>query len=339
MNRTMKKREMFDGLVCGRAAALAAACGLAIGGVASAAATVAPDSDEHREWDPEHGVHEEEWYDPTDWFDDDFDGVRGPDTDYEEVTDGDSWDWADGDDEDWTGEDDDRDTYAIFGNEGYEASWWSDSDRELFTSGYYDGYIDGYQDKKFGYDHMEVTGNLNRFSRGYADGYYDGFYDRTRNYDSDWTYYLYTTPVSSERQQAQRERSGDDSRSRGDRAETAGTHKMSRSETREHANSSLNSRIRGTVKSVKMIDGEKFSKTMKDNRCVKLTFKDGKELYVDLGPKANRDVIESGDRVTLHGNRMQKDGRTLLDASRLTVNGEVLWNSKENQKPRRMSSR
>jgi len=56
--------------------ALLAAAGMAV----SAPALQAQDR-EHYEWEPGTGSHEEEWYDPSDWFDDDS-GFRG--VDYEE---------------------------------------------------------------------------------------------------------------------------------------------------------------------------------------------------------------------------------------------------------------
>lgn len=61
----------------GSAAAFAAAAGLAV--VAPATAQ----SGDNYEWEPGVGYHEEEWYDPTDWFDDDYD--HGDQIDYEET--------------------------------------------------------------------------------------------------------------------------------------------------------------------------------------------------------------------------------------------------------------
>lgn len=56
----------------GLGAALVAAAGLAMAGPASAQQQY----DEHYEWEPDEGVHKEEWYDPSDWFDDWFDERR-----------------------------------------------------------------------------------------------------------------------------------------------------------------------------------------------------------------------------------------------------------------------
>jgi hypothetical protein len=57
--------------------------------LAVAAPTQAQYDYDAMEWEPGTGYHEEEWYDPGDWFDDDY--YRG--VDYEET----GWGWMDGD--------------------------------------------------------------------------------------------------------------------------------------------------------------------------------------------------------------------------------------------------
>ncbi len=70
----------------GVAALFAALAGLSLG-VPAFAQT---DSEEHYEWEADEGYHEEEWYDPSDWWDDDFDEGR---VDYE--ADWYEWGWGD----------------------------------------------------------------------------------------------------------------------------------------------------------------------------------------------------------------------------------------------------
>ena len=63
--------------------AIIAACGMSLAAASFTVTTHAQNQQDHMEWEPDEGFHEEEWYDPSDWFDDDFDGISGPDTDYE----------------------------------------------------------------------------------------------------------------------------------------------------------------------------------------------------------------------------------------------------------------
>lgn len=64
--RTIMNRSTNGGFRV--AGAIAAAAGMAV-----AAPALGQDVlDEHYEWEADEGVHEEEWYDPSDWWDDDF---------------------------------------------------------------------------------------------------------------------------------------------------------------------------------------------------------------------------------------------------------------------------
>ncbi len=109
-NRTNTGERLTRGLV----PALVAAAGLAI-----AAPATAQDWEENYEWEPGTGYHEEEWYDPTDWFDDDFYNTG---IDYEET--GYDW-WRDGD-EAWS-PGYDNDYYADYDG---DRSYWENRDRE-----------------------------------------------------------------------------------------------------------------------------------------------------------------------------------------------------------------
>tara|TARA_E500000318_G_scaffold42553_1_gene40691 strand:- start:18904 stop:19908 length:1005 start_codon:yes stop_codon:yes gene_type:complete len=316
---------------------LVAASGLAMSGSMAMAQSSGSNNtiyEDDMEYEPGEGVHEEEWYDPTDWWDDDFDGRRGPTLDYEY----DDW----GTDSDW--DDDYRDndqSYAVYDGESYEASWWHQSNSELYNDGYYNGYLDGYDDDEFGYDHNEAANGSNPdgYSTGYASGYYDGYYDQTKGYKSDWTYYIYITPADESRERASRERSRDDSRERGDRSSEAGTDSMS---PRQASNDAMNrdkTRMRGTVTKVEHLKDSKLSSKMKDHRVVRLTFEDGNKVVADLGKKADKQMIEKGDRVTVCGERTTNNGRKMIDVSRLTVNDEVMWNASDYGQPQQVSSR
>lgn len=298
---------------------LVAVCGLALPSAAIA--------QEAKEWSREEGVHAEEWYDPTDWFDDDFDGKDYTDTDVET-------DWwqqepYEGieDDADYWRSDDDDYVYSY----GYD--WYVDDYNTLYVDGYYDGYVDGYGDDEFGYDDDYVYDmTSSKYTDGFIEGYYDGFYDSARGFGSDWTYYIYSTPVMNERDQ--RERRGDEDRSRGDRAEAAGTDEMSKSDARKSAKATDSSRVRGTVKKVERMKSSKLPDTMEGHTVVRVTFDDGKRAVVDLGPEVDRKMISVDDRVTIVGKRIKRDGRSMLDATRLSVNDEIMWNARENGMPK-----
>lgn len=315
---------------------LSLASGLAMSSAAAAAAQSGwAQPQDHMEYEPGEGLHEEEWYDPTDWWDDDFDGVRGPDIDYEDMDRDDDWY-----DHDYEYDDDSNYTRAVYDGHEYDASWWGDSDTELYNDGYSSGYYDGYRDEEFGYDYQSASADeSNGYSTGYSAGYYDGYYDQQRGYDSDWTYYLYMTPVDERRAESSRERDSDDSRERGDRSVEARTDRMARSEASKDAKQREMTRKRGTVTKVQRLKDSELRSAIEDHQVLRLTFEDGRTIVVDLGTESKSGVIEKGDRVTVSGKRVSHDGRRMLDVSRLSVNDEVMWNSKHEDMPQQMSSR
>jgi hypothetical protein len=101
---------------------------LALSFVVAASTAPAPSqADEAWEWDPTRGYHEEEWYDPSDWFDDDT-GI-----DYEDDYYGTYWD-------DW------RYDYTGYDYDPYDA--------DVYDGTYVDEYDDyGYDDYDYGYDY------------------------------------------------------------------------------------------------------------------------------------------------------------------------------------------
>ena len=65
----------------------------------------------------------------------------------------------------------------------------------------------------------------------------------------------------------------------------------------------------------------------------------GRGGFKQPGYRSVRRVVKSGPSVTIHGKRMSVDGKKIVDADRLSVNGEQLWNASSSKKPKRMSSR
>jgi len=342
------------------AASIVAVCGLA-------AATQAQPSDRERdgdrpfvvsnpplesmEWIPGEGVVEEQWYDPTDWFDDDFDGVDGPDVDYDFDRFG--QDPADGDEDyddgyyDYTGEDytpGDRARRAERRSRdgdsmGSISDWFGDVESDLYAEAYYDGYYDGFNDDEFGYD-SSVAGDSDndRYLQSYRDGYYDGYYDQSRSYSSDWTYYLYTFPIDTRNADRSERERADDDRERGDRAREMGTKGLKRSDAKKAAMNIEKQRVRGTVQRVERLKPDKLSDRYEGHMVLRLTMEDGRKVLADFGPKAEDMTISKGDMVSLQGARKKMDGRRVVDLSRIRVNDEVMWSARKNGMPSRSDS-
>lgn len=301
-----------------RAVMMVSVCGLALGVGASAASGQAMDS--RQEEPPQERVsgqpteieEEEQWYDPRDWFDDDrwYRDAFGPD---------------DGDDEaeeSWEDRTED------------ERGWWSDTARELYTDAYYDGYYDGYQDDEFGYDDYTIGVSTATEDNGYAAGYYDGFYDARKGFDSDWTYYIVTVPLDETSRASDRERLADRDRRRGDRAKMAGTHGMSEDERMTMASSDEAMRIRGRIERVVRVEESDLPESREEHVIERITFAGGETVLADLGRRADRVILERGDKVTLYGKKIMLAGEMeVLDVSRVSVNGKRMWNAAENSRP------
>lgn len=125
-----------------RRGSIAAIAGLAVAGAPAMGQDYDEDDDvdeEAYEWDSDRGVHEEEWYDPSDWFDDEPYDDYGMDTiDYEY----DEGAWGGYYDGYYDGYEDDE--------FGYD--WWDDDWDNEYSTTYTDGYYDGYYDNVNEYD-------------------------------------------------------------------------------------------------------------------------------------------------------------------------------------------
>lgn len=268
-------------------AMLAALSGLAIAGGSALA-------QEQYEWEPDTGYHEEEWYDPSDWFDDDWSPAAREGrstTDYEEL-----------------GDDDRYDAGYNYNN--------SDSD---FTSsdydGYYDGYYDGFNDKDFGIDFWDSVWDSD-YRSNYTSGYYDGYYDSMNEYKFEPTYYVYGWTRSNSRSDA--ERRDDEVRSRGDRSASSST----KSSNAKHAQKAYGEmRVRGTIDKISQLD----RKQNNDHVVLRLAFDNGKSYVVDFGPKMTRKnmPISEGERVTISGDRISRNDRQVVKARSIVDDGQT----------------
>ena len=61
-------------------------------------------------------------------------------------------------------------------------------------------------------------------------------------------------------------------------------------------------------------------------------------MMIDLGDQANSNIFGEGDKITVHGSKMTVKGKKLIDATRLSVNGEQLWNAQSIAKPEKSMS-
>lgn len=135
--RMMMNDVKKTGRSIGRGLAIAAVAGFA----AAASPAVAQDYDyDSWEWESDLGVHEEEWYDPTDWFDDEpYDDYNLETIDYE-FGEGDYDGYYDG-------------YYDGFEDDDFGYDYWdSDWDNDYSTT-YSDGYYDGYYDQQQNYEY------------------------------------------------------------------------------------------------------------------------------------------------------------------------------------------
>ncbi len=246
------------------------------------------------EYEPDEGWHEEEWYDPSDWFDDE--------------------DWGyDTTDDDWH-YDGYYDTSYYVWSDGYDPSMYG-------YSAYYDGYYDGYYDDEFGYDHWDADWTR-AYSTAYTEGYYDGFYDNGSEYTFDPTYYYFGTIRTADSEQASRERSRDDTRRRGDRANGSSDRATPK------ADMSWKVQKRGSIERISRVNPDGVPD---DHLVVKLQMDNGKAVVADLGPKMTRDRLpfEKGDRVTLIGERGDHSDGQHVVVQKLRVGDETVKLRKE----------
>lgn len=309
------------------------------------------------EWEADEGYHEQEWYDPSDWFDADRGGVdyEYDDYDYDAYYDEDDWFYGDGGfDDDWYEEDDawwdegyeddygfGYDEYGWY-NEGVEDDYGYGIDADLdrgydefgyydyeyyddYYSAYYDAYYDGYYDDEFGYDYGVGGDDASGYAKGYVEGYYDGFYDQENVYTYDPFYYVDADAHTARRQQDGRQRA-QDSRQRGDRTRAlarqqgADLQALQRAQ-REHYTSG---RIRGTIESVEILRGARPGDD--EPAIARIRTEDGRTATINLGPRMTRQRIpfSEGDRVTVFGTRQRNGDRSMLKAHSLTVGGETV---------------
>ncbi|MEQ8845079.1 MAG: hypothetical protein RIB58_09515 [Phycisphaerales bacterium] len=246
------------------------------------------------EWQADEGYHKEEWYDPSDWFD----GNEAIDYEY---------DWYEAVD--------------------YSTGRWSDTYDTAWYDGYWDGYEDGYHDDIYGYDAIIEFDSV--YGDAYTSGYADGFYDSSVDFDYDPYYYVYVWDTPEARD-SDRERAGDDTRERGDRALPS---ERSDSKTNQSASSSDAQkqmdirRVRGTIGKTEYLRGS--GKGNEKSLVARVTFeakgdKESSTHVVNLGPKMSPSEVpfEAGDTVTFKGVDQDWDGRTILKAHKLNVNGE-----------------
>lgn len=294
-NNTFSKNKSFlkQGSIAKSLSGIAALALLSGATVGTAAAQDADNGD--LEWEPDEGLHEEEWYDPSDWFDDLTE--TGDEIDVE-----DSW----------------LDAYAYDGYAGTADDFNYDA--------YYDGYYDGYYDDSFGYDNWDATWESD-YSAYYSQGYHDGHYDAQRNYAYDAYYYVYTTDSTAEGEESDRQRERDTDRERGDRQQKKQDSSASKNDSqREEVDRAedlmaVHARIRGVVTSITLTGTESVRDDL--HTTGEMRFANGTEVQVDFGPYVtSRNLpIKVGDLVTLIGRSVERENETMLRVTRVTHDG------------------
>lgn len=163
LKQRIHDRETKAGLLARMSGAIVAAAGLAVAAPAIAQDTSYDYEGEHYEWEAGEGFHEEEWYDPSDWFDDDF-GERV--VDYEDDDWFDDYDYYDGyyDNNAYS----DWDDSGLYDDDWYEEGIYYDRDSDYDASDYR-------YDNRYGYETQRGDGipyytrdNRNRDANRYA---------------------------------------------------------------------------------------------------------------------------------------------------------------------------
>lgn len=231
--------------------------------------------------------NEDEWYDPTDWFD-------GNNEEWD-----DSYEWWDEGRDDGEGRAyDDKDHYGWH----YEWNPWSDEWRR--TYGWYDEYYesDAYDEAVHGLYAYDLDSR-----DGYADEYgwhYDwdaakGEWERDygwHDHSYDNASYRYGEPASDTRSQ------------------------QGKSDTDSRQRSSVDSqqRIAGTIDGFRKLDSRD------EHTLVRLRLRDGRTRVVDLGSRVDPERLDLsyGDRVQIRGMRDRHQGREVLTATSIKIDGD-----------------
>ncbi len=266
-------------------------------------------SNDEYEFERGEGLHEEEWYDPTDWFNDDE--TRG--VTYERDDWGYDYDYYD--DDRYLGN---RESYEWSPGEGYhEEEWYDPSD--WFND---DGQV-SYDYDDWGYDYYDDN---YRAGYDYWDSPYDNDYPATTY--RDWDYYTdeddpldydYWDSRYDYDYRAQRDRMSD--RNYGDRPTTHMT------------NSTLSGRLDGWQK--RNLQGQRDSHTL-----VKMRLENGRSAIVNLGPNVelSRLNLDRGDRILVKGDRGRIDGKQVLMAQRVRIDDRTIrmnnWDPKASDQRR-----
>ena len=262
------------------------------------------------EYEPDEGLHQEEWYDPSDWFDD------TPGIDYEE----DWWDYPYGyttplyDPEDRTG---DYDYYEDPNNNVWSrATIQADNQRPNLgwhydwnpVSGTWDSDY-GYYDRKYTFDatsdygwHFDWNPNAEQWEADY------GWH--TSNWDYDQQRFDYGRQNRQQQQTAQnlarRQRQQNQQRARQSTTQTRDLHQ-----------------VRGEIENIRRINfrdqqGERVPRVLANVRL-----DNGQRVVIDLGRRNPESLgVDRGDRVILRGRTVEMNGRDILLAQQVRIDGQ-----------------
>ena len=260
---------------------------LAAASVTAATLALAPASLTHAETQTERGAsagwEQEEWYDPTDWFDDEF-SADGAETTYYQ-----DWDsyyeaYYDGYYDGYTD--------IEFGYDYWDPEWTSE-----YASAYSDGYYDGYYD------------DMNEY-----------VFDPTY-YVVTWS--PADSPDNAERSSDQSRSRGDrtDEAKSQSKARASKTSSASKSDRKKMNRDAQQKRVRGTVTKISHPDRSgKSEQTLlklgfEDRDAVVASF--GPKMSREDLP------FETGDRVTLTGRMKKHDGRRVLEVHSISHDGQT----------------
>lgn len=303
------------------------------------------DDREQYEYGSDEGWHEEEWYDPTDWFDDepynyeydeygyeayDYDSSYGNQDDYYDY----GYDYDNGSSYDY------YDSYRNT-NSRSNSNRYQDRDRSQNQNRYQARNPDRDQNQNEGRNQnrdRRQYENLDRYeNRQFPNQRNQGQYQNrsgSRNSNDSQDRYGNQPFYTDQNRSGNRDRYNgqDDYGSRraqpggrpyyldreSDRRQGQPQAWRDRNDSNRYGPMQSRGRYQGSVQDIASVNAEERPD---EHMILRITMQDGRSVMADFGPELKRDKIpfKSGDRVMLTGDRMSSQGRTLLVVESITL--------------------
>lgn len=252
-------------------------------------------ADEDYEWEAGEGYHEEEWYDPTDWFNEDnqisyeYDYPYYNDSYWGDTTlDYNTWDYDNYDSRTTAGDRDMNNTTYVWDPVGY------------------------------GWIYYDARNSQNRSNRQASNQR-----DRMNQQDQ-------RNQRNQQDGSAQRDRQDSGQNAQQDRQEWRESmnrnSKSQQSEGQQSESRQQTKSVSGTVEGFREIDLRRRGGTPESHTFVKLNMENRGSVIVNLGPKKDlQDLdLQRGDQVRIQGKQIRVNDRPVIKAESMMVDGETI---------------